>query len=84
MVGAIDDLGLFPGSILLAIRLLFLYVLKEKSVSSLFNKNPPFVINLEPNPFSIVVVIENAFPYISTIEICEVDGNSIEILSVKL
>ena len=47
-----------------------LNVLKEKSVSSLFNKNPPLVINLEPNPFSIVVVIDKAFPYTSTIEIC--------------
>ena len=53
-------------------------------MSSLFNKNPPLVINLEPKLFSIVVVIDKALPYTSTIEICDVDGNSIEISSVKL
>ena len=51
IVGAIDDLGLLPGSILLAIFFPFLNDLNEKSVNSLLSKNPPLVIKLEPKPF---------------------------------
>ena len=75
MVGDIEDRGRLPGSTRLAIGTPFLCERNEKSVSSLLSRNPP-TIKREPKPFSIVVVIERALPYWSTIEKWLVDGNS--------
>ena len=82
MVGLIDERGRLPGSNRLAIGTPSLWVLNEKSVNSLFSRNP-LVINREPNPFSIVVVIDSTLPYWSTIEICEVEGSSSDTSSAQ-
>ncbi len=78
MVGAIEERGRLPGSTRFAIGMPSAWVSKLKSVSSLLSRNPPGASTREPNPFSIVVVIESALPAASTIEMCEVDGSSIE------
>src|SRR6056297_2549957 len=75
IVGDIDDRGRLPGATALAIGTPSACDRKEKSVSSLFNRKP-LVIKREPKPFSIVVVMDRALPYWSTIEICDVDGSS--------
>ncbi len=75
MVGAIDDRGRLPGSTRLAIGTPPDWVRKEKSVSSLFSRKPRTIRRL-PKPFSMVVVMLSALPAASTIEICEVEGNS--------
>ena len=51
-----------PGSTRLATGLPSSSGRKEKSVSSLLSRKPPAVISRAPNPSSIVVVIETAFP----------------------
>ena len=45
-------------------------------MSSLLSRNPPGAITLDPKPPSIVVVMLNALPSASTMEIWEVDGIS--------
>jgi len=61
MVGAIEERGRLPPSTRLAIGRPSLSGAREKSVSSLFSKNPPTITRL-PKPVSIVVVMEAAFP----------------------
>ena len=75
IVGDIDERGRLPGASALAIGTPSLCVRKLKSVSSLFSRNP-LVISRDPKAFSMVVVIDATLPKLSTIEICEVDGNS--------
>ena len=77
MVGAIEERGRLPGSSRLAMGTPLTCVLNEKSVSSLFNRNPP-AISRDPKAFSIVLVIDRTLPAPSTIEICVVEGSSIE------
>ena len=60
IVGDIELNGLFLGSTILFINKLFFF-LKLKSLNWLFNKKP-FVINLDPNLFSMLEVIEATLP----------------------
>ena len=76
MVGAIDERGRLPASTRFATGLPSSTGANEKSVSSLLSRNPPSVISRLPNASSIVVVIATALPSPSTIEMCDVDGNS--------
>ncbi|MNN64438.1 hypothetical protein D3C81_1798780 [compost metagenome] len=78
-VGAIELRGRLPGCTRFAIKPFASLGSKEKSVNSLFNKKPSTIWR-EPKPFSIVVVIATARPLPSTMEICEVDGNSGEVV----
>ncbi len=66
-----------PGSSRFAIGLPSLWVLNEKSVSSLFGRKP-LTIKREPNAFSMVVVIDTTLPSLSTILKWLVDGSSID------
>ena len=76
MVGAMDDRGRLPGARALAMgQPSASWVSKLKSVSSLFRRNP-CAMTREPKPFSIVVVIDKALPWLSTIEIWVVEGSS--------
>ena len=77
MVGDIEDLGLLLGATALAIFVPSLGTFREKSVISLFNRNPEDQ-RCDPNTLSIVAVIETAFPSKSIIEICVVpDASSV-------
>jgi hypothetical protein len=75
MVGAIDERGRLPGSTRLATGTPSTWLRNEKSVSSLFRRNPRTMIR-DPKAFSMVVVIDSTLPAASTMEMCEVDGSS--------
>src|SRR5205814_9711878 len=75
-VGAIAERGRLPASTRLATGLPSSSGANEKSVSSLLSRKPLRVIRRLPKASSIVVVIATALPYGSTMEICDVDGNS--------
>jgi hypothetical protein len=69
MVGAMEDRGRLPGPGLLAISLpCSSRGRNEKSVSSLFSKNPA-TMRRDPNADSMVFVVETALPFLSTMEI---------------
>ena len=72
MMGAIEERGLLPGQAALATSLPSLIGLKEKSVSSLFNRKPR-TKRRDLNAFSMVVVMETTLPFPSTIDTCEVE-----------
>ncbi len=75
IVGDIEERGRLPGASALAIGMPSVWVWKLKSVNSLLSRKP-CTINRDPKAFSIVVVIDATFPKLSTIEIWDVDGNS--------
>ena len=63
--------GRLPGPTRLATGLPSISGSKEKSVSSLFSKNPATMMR-EPKPLSMVVVMETMLPSESTTDRCEV------------
>ncbi len=77
-VGAIELRGRLPGCTRFEIGPFASATSKEKSVNWLLSKKPSTIWR-EPNASSIVVVIEIALPLASTIEMCDVEGNSGEV-----